>query len=144
LDYVTGKAVEGCGMCAHLRGDEVIWSDPHWVVTRVGESEGCFHVICRRHVEGLWNLTDQEALSYGTLLRRLSGEIARACEPDRVYVVTMGEKSQHVHSAVMARMKGVPADPRYLEGILAHYGKMKNAGRADALVAKVSAGLSRA
>jgi diadenosine tetraphosphate (Ap4A) HIT family hydrolase len=143
LDYVIGKAVEGCGMCAHLHGDEVIWSDRHWAVLRVGESAGCFHVVCRRHVEGLWNLSEEEAQSYGALLRRLTGEIARACNPERVFVISMGEKSHHMHAAVMPRLEGMSPDPRFLDAILAHYGSLKDSRRADAVAAAVSKGLSK-
>ncbi len=133
--------VEGCSICTLAASGKAIWSDAHWMVTPMGDAVGCFLVLSRRHVEGVWNLTESEAAGYGVLLRRLGGEIAKQCDPARLYVVTIGEGFPHFHSAVMPRAQDAPVDERILAVVTAHAERRTDAGRAGTVAAAIGKAL---
>ena len=133
--------VPGCAVCALNSPDSIVWSDEHWIVSPTRSGEGCFTVHSRRHVEGVWSLSEAEAASYGTLLMRLGRAIAGACSLERLYVVTVGEKFIHFHAAILPRLKGAPVDERIFSVISGHVERMTDAERAGKVAAAVRAGL---
>ncbi len=75
---------------------------------------GWLVLVCRRHVEAVHELTDEEAAELGTLLRRVSLALHEVTGCVKTYVVQFAEVEghPHVHFHVVPRMAGQPANRR--------------------------------
>lgn len=98
---------ENCSICALFgRSEEVIWSDDHWVATRIVDVPTWLMIGTRRHAEGSWGLSDAEAASLGPALRDLSGALKTVTGAERVHIAAQGENALHFHYMLMARRPG--------------------------------------
>ena len=86
---------------------ERIYLDESWRVAHGWSSlPGWLVVALRRHAEALDELTADEAVSLGNLLRAASGALKRAVGCEKTYVMLFAEQPayQHVHLHVVPRM----------------------------------------
>src|SRR5690606_22990436 len=63
-------------------------------------------VATRRHAEGSWGLSDQEAAGLGPLLRNLCSAVKTVTGAERVHVAAAGEVALHFHYLIMPRRPG--------------------------------------
>src|SRR5206468_2831802 len=75
---------------------------------------GWLVLVCRRHVEAVHELTDEEVVELGILLRRVSQALRDATGCVKTYVVQFAEAEghSHVHFHVVPRMADQPAERR--------------------------------
>jgi diadenosine tetraphosphate (Ap4A) HIT family hydrolase len=75
---------------------------------------GWLVLVCRRHVEAVHELTDDEATELGLLLRRVSLALREVTGCLKTYVIQFAEAEghPHVHFHVVPRMADQPADRR--------------------------------
>jgi diadenosine tetraphosphate (Ap4A) HIT family hydrolase len=103
-----------CDMAAAATPEQVIYDDDAWTaqIAPGADVPGWVLVRAKRHVEGLWDLSDDEAASLGPLHRKLAGAIRGECAAERVYVMSMGEHAAHFHTMLFARAADVPVEWR--------------------------------
>ena len=84
-----------------------IWRTPHWDVVHSYDTshEGWLVLVLRRHLTSVAQLTEDEAVDLGQLVRNVSGAIEHVLGCHRTYVVEFAEnpKHDHVHVHVIAR-----------------------------------------
>lgn len=93
-----------------------IYVDEHWRVAHAFDSSllGWLVIVARRHIESLADLTEQEALTLGPLLRALSIAVQDLTGAAKAYVLFLAESPlhRHVHVHVVPRMPNLPDELR--------------------------------
>jgi diadenosine tetraphosphate (Ap4A) HIT family hydrolase len=105
----THELVPGCHICEHfgrLGSERAIWSDDHWVADGLLDVPGWIMVATRRHAEGSWALSDEEAAGFGLLLRNLSSAVKVVTGAERVHIAAAGESAPHFHYILIPRRPG--------------------------------------
>lgn len=71
-------------------------------------------VLPRRHITSLAELTSEEAVSLGPLLRRLTAALAEVTGCQKTYVALFAEDDgfDHLHLHVVPRVRDLPDDRR--------------------------------
>lgn len=99
-------------LCEPIYEDE----DKHWRVTHAFNTSlpGWLVVILLRHVASFAELTDAEALSFGSLLHRVSRALQKATGAVKTYTILFAEHPEHPHVRfhVIPRMADLPEDKR--------------------------------
>jgi diadenosine tetraphosphate (Ap4A) HIT family hydrolase len=95
---------------------DAIYRTEHWDVVHSFNTAllGWLVLVARRHVEAVADLTEEEALELGALVRRVSQAIHATTGCAKTYVVQFAEAAghAHVHVHLIARMPDLPADRR--------------------------------
>jgi galactose-1-phosphate uridylyltransferase len=93
------------------------------IAPAIGGSEAVV-LQSRRHVENLWELSEEEAAELGTVARKLAAIINIQLDVERLYVASFGEKYRHLHFLLLPLRVGTHPGTRgakfldnYLEGI---------------------------
>ena len=75
---------------------------------------GWLVLVLQRHIESLDELTDQEAVELGPLIRRVSLSLKTVVGCVKTYVIQFAEHEDHphVHFHIVPRMANQPADRR--------------------------------
>ena len=75
---------------------------------------GWLVLVLQRHIESLDELTDQEAVELGLLIRRVSLSLKTVVGCVKTYVIQFAEHEDHphVHFHIVPRMTNQPADRR--------------------------------
>lgn len=122
-----------CRTCELVRrrdaGHAPLWDriqrTEYWDVVHALDSAlpGWIVVAARRHVASLDELTEDEALELGRLLRRVSIALREVTGCVKTYVMQFAEHPQHphVHFHVVPRMADMPEDRRSVR-VLAYLG----------------------
>jgi diadenosine tetraphosphate (Ap4A) HIT family hydrolase len=93
------------------------------------EAPGWVMLLARRHSDGwLWDLDDQEALTYGLHLRDISATIKDVTGAERVYLIALGENTLHYHCLLIPRFADTPAEMRGA-ALLGNAGNLADADR---------------
>ncbi len=107
-----------CRICAKIRGEAPAWGgalyEDDLIYAGHGPAEegdrdvylGRLLVHPKRHVPGIADLHDSEALAIGLWTTRLG----RALAAEHVYVFVLGHQVPHVHYHVIARHSGTPRE----------------------------------
>ncbi len=108
-----------CGLCPGVQGrPRELGSGPFWrdnwgIGILLGyEVPGWLALFPRRHVVTSDEMTDDEAQSLGSALRRLTEGLKTYGNCDKVYSVAFGERIPHWHMLVMAIPETLPASMR--------------------------------
>ncbi len=107
----TGQLdVEGCLACDLTSGRQslpggVVWQSAHWRVEHCVGPLGVGTLLLKplRHVEGIAELTVDEAAELGPALRHTSAVVSELCEPEQVYTCLWshaGRRRGHIHFVV--------------------------------------------
>lgn len=116
--------MDGCRSCELVQrrdeGKAALWDSilrgQYWdLVHCYGTSvEGWLVLVARRHIPAIADMSEEEALELGRLLREASRALAQAVGCEKTYVVQFAEHPQHphVHFHVIPRMADQPEHMR--------------------------------
>lgn len=107
-------------MCAAAEDAEhegILFSDAHWSGWSAGGVPGWVRIQTNRHGQWLWDLSTDEAATFGPTIKRVSDAIRVVCEAETVYLIGLGENSQHAHVLLVPRRSDAPPEARGL-GVL--------------------------
>ena len=102
-DVLAGSIEAPGGVIHETRHWTVDHAVPRWI-------RGWLIVKPKRHVEHLAELSPEEAAELGPLVRATSAAVARILEPQRVYVLSLGEEVHHIHLHVIPRYRELPPE----------------------------------
>lgn len=74
---------------------------PGWIV-----------IVLKRHVSSIDQLTDDESVELGLLIRDVSKSLKHAVGCEKTYVMQFAEKETHVHFHIVPRMINLEEDSR--------------------------------
>lgn len=101
------EAERNCGICNYLKQlqpERTLWEDEYWVCGPLLDVPGWTMVMTRRHVEGLWSLSDEEAVRFGLIMRDIAEVVKDVTGAQRVHFAAMGEVAPHYHNAILPRL----------------------------------------
>jgi diadenosine tetraphosphate (Ap4A) HIT family hydrolase len=102
-DVLAGRIAAPGGVICETEHWTVDHAVPRWI-------RGWLIVKPSRHVEGLAELSPDEAAELGPLIRAASAALVRVLQPERVYVLSLGEEVHHIHWHVIPRYRELPAN----------------------------------
>jgi diadenosine tetraphosphate (Ap4A) HIT family hydrolase len=73
----------------------------------------------RRHVEHIAELSNEEAMEFGPLLKHASMALKDVCQPEKVYVCSFGSVIKHVHFYLIPQRAGMPNVTQLLDALAA-------------------------
>jgi diadenosine tetraphosphate (Ap4A) HIT family hydrolase len=95
---------------------EQVYDDGLWRVAHAFNSTlpGWLVALPRRHITSLAELTSEEAVALGPLLRRLTAALAEVTGCQKTYVALFAEADgfDHLHLHVVPRVRDLPDDRR--------------------------------
>ena len=99
-------------------GDAPLWDSitrtPYWDVAHAFDTAllGWIVLVARRHIAAVDEMTEDEAIEMGKLVRRISAALKAETGCLKTYVVQFAEASghQHVHFHIIPRMPDQPAE----------------------------------
>lgn len=95
--------------------------DQHWTLfINHDRIPGSIWIRSNAHVEGLWNLSDEESGSFGTMVRRAAQLLRREYGAEKTYLLSLGERLAHVHALVIARIEGAHGGAQGLDLLMTH------------------------
>lgn len=100
-----------CAICRSNAGEftvpgGVIWEDERWLLRHSpppAPLAGWLMLQTRRHVQGPAHFSDEEARSFGPVLRHLSRTLEVVSGAPRVYTIALGESFPHMHAHLIPR-----------------------------------------
>lgn len=107
-----------CSVCKANAGDVpspggVIWEDELWLVRHAPPPfplAGWLMFHTQRHVQGPAHFTDEEAASFGPILRHFCRTLEKVTGVPRVYIVAFGESTPHMHAHLAPRYANLPTE----------------------------------
>ena len=108
--------MQGCKTCELIarrdEGDAPLWDEimrtPFWDVVHNYETSlpGWLVLVVRRHLSAIDELTEEEALELGSLLRKTSLALREVVGCEKTYVIQFAEhpKHPHVHFHIVPHM----------------------------------------
>jgi diadenosine tetraphosphate (Ap4A) HIT family hydrolase len=84
---------------------------------------GWLVLVARRHIEAMDELTEEEAVALGQLIRRASIALKQVVDCQKTYVIQFAEHPDHphVHFHIVPRMANMPIERRSIN-IFSHLG----------------------
>lgn len=102
-------AAPACSVCQYmerLTPDRILWEDDYWIGGALLDVPGWIMVMTKRHAEGIWSLSDEEAVRFGPMMRDIAGVLKDVTGAERIHYAAMGEVAPHYHNAIMPRLLG--------------------------------------
>ncbi|MEH7461446.1 HIT domain-containing protein [Bacillus thuringiensis] len=109
--------MDNCIICSkHHMKKNIVFEAKHTIVS-LGALEsqilGYLYLEPKRHIEFWDELTEEEFLELGVILRKISLFLKRELKTERVYTVTISEAVRHLHIHVIPRecdsdVRGIP------------------------------------
>lgn len=99
----------------------VIFENEHWLVDHALSPRtlrGLLLIKTKRHVEDVADLTLAEMASLGEAMSRTTKAVRDVVAPERVYVISFGEGTRHVHWIVLPRRTEMPGGPSLIAEML--------------------------
>jgi diadenosine tetraphosphate (Ap4A) HIT family hydrolase len=125
---------------------DLIMRTPHWdVVHAFGTAiEGWIVLVVRRHIVSVAELTDDEAIELGPLLKRVSAALQATLGCKKTYVAQFAEDPAHphVHVHVIPRADDLAHDQRGPR-IFSQLGVAEDQSVPDARMSEIAADLQR-
>lgn len=107
VDRAEGAAA--CSICQFMQDLDpkaVLWEDEYWICAPLLDVPGWTLVMTRRHAEGIWALSDEEAVRFGPMMRDITNVVKQVTGAERVHYAAMGEVALHYHNAILPRLPG--------------------------------------
>lgn len=110
--FVGRKPEEGCPMCPDSTLSDLVAELPSGRVHLQNDADyrGYCILVCRRHVEELFELSAEERRNWVEDVARIGKAIADTCAPHKLNVTMLGNLVRHLHCHVIPRY---PADPEF-------------------------------
>ncbi len=110
-DFLAAKdaMIPGCSVCQYMENlsqDRILWEDDYWIGGALLDVPGWVMVMTKRHVEGIWALSDEEAVRFGPMMRDIAGTLKDVTGAERIHYAAMGEVAPHYHNAILPRRPG--------------------------------------
>ncbi|MEO6570671.1 MAG: hypothetical protein ABIO83_03920 [Ilumatobacteraceae bacterium] len=103
-------------MCAHedISTQRIVFRDGLWTAEVLPDYEvpGWFVLRCRRHADGIAELTDDEADTFGRRARDLIAAVDEVTGAPTTYIMGYGENHRHFHVLITARGDDIPPEQR--------------------------------
>ena len=109
--------METCFICRKHEGPEAappggyIYEDEHWMVCHAPGKLGplgTLFIESRRHFLDYSEMTQEEADTLGTLLKRVYQALRQHTDAERIYQLSTMEGQPHLHMWIVARRREVP------------------------------------
>jgi len=105
---VTTNQTAECGICARRSQDEArgfVYEDEHWYAQPPAKQvvPGHLLLVAKRHFLDASEMQPDEANSLGSVLGKLTTALKQAVGAERVYVVTVVERTPHWHTWLIPR-----------------------------------------
>jgi diadenosine tetraphosphate (Ap4A) HIT family hydrolase len=71
---------------------------------------GYLFLEVHRHIEGLGDMNEEEAVAVGKMLQRVSGILREHFDVDHVYSHVIGDHVPHLHIHIIPRYQGAPRE----------------------------------
>ncbi|HYN02305.1 MAG TPA: hypothetical protein VE359_07660 [Vicinamibacteria bacterium] len=100
-----------CGLCASLEMVEPLWVNDLWCVRPIDPPlgvAGWMLLVSQRHCPGPALFDDEEARSFGPVLRHLEATLLRVTGALRIYTAALGEAQKHFHCHMVPRYAEMP------------------------------------
>jgi diadenosine tetraphosphate (Ap4A) HIT family hydrolase len=97
-----------CPLCASRAA---LWEDDRWYVRHIEAPwgvAGWMMLVSKRHIAGAAAMDDDEARSYGVVLRRCTRVLADVTGALRIYTAALGEAVPHFHTHMVPRLPDGP------------------------------------
>lgn len=137
--------LETCGTCRANRGElrapgGVVYRDLLWRVEHKLEPlqiAGWLVAKPLRHVTAFAGLSDEEASSFGPLMRAVMSALTNVLSPAKVYLLLLAEQEgfEHIHFHLIPRAADLPKEFRGLA--ILHYDSKPTWAEAEAVAAAV-------
>jgi diadenosine tetraphosphate (Ap4A) HIT family hydrolase len=115
-----------CGLRATAPGESIVYVSDLWTATLAYDVPGWILVMANRHGDDwMWGLSDREASTLGSLMRRLSAAAKAEAGAECVYLMGFGEQNRHFHFMLLTRSASMAADLRG-PGLLENAPKLAN------------------
>jgi diadenosine tetraphosphate (Ap4A) HIT family hydrolase len=105
--------VPACALCRSLDSEPALYADDRWTVRHIEPPwgvAGWMVLIARRHVAGPAYFDDDEARTFGPVLRRCERVLERVTGALRIYTAALGEMEPHFHAHMVPRYPTMPRD----------------------------------
>lgn len=103
------QVTAACSICQFmwdLDPGAILWEDDYWVCASFMEVPGWTMVMTKHHAEGIWGLSDEEAVRFGPMMRDIAAVVKDATGAERIHYAAMGEVALHYHNAILPRLPG--------------------------------------
>ena len=146
--------MKGCKTCELVerreRGNAPLWDrilrTRFWDVVHSYNTAlpGWLVVVARRHIEAVDELTDEEAMELGMLVRRVSLALRQVTGCVKTYVIQFAEHPdhRHVHFHIVPRMEDQPEDRRSVR-VFEYLGRPPEEWVSEARMSEIAASLRR-
>lgn len=104
-----------CGVCRSLSETTPIWENDLWHVRHIDAPYGVagwMMLITKRHVAGPAHFDDDEARSFGPVLKHLEKTLESVTGALRIYTAALGESWPHFHGHMVPRYASMPKDAK--------------------------------
>jgi diadenosine tetraphosphate (Ap4A) HIT family hydrolase len=129
---------DNCHVCEALGSlppEAIVYDQGPWTAYKMADAPGWISLGTKRHGEGIWTLTDEEAASLGPAARSVAAALMEVTGAELVHNVYLGTGAKHYHMGFFPRMPGEAAlfsNDHLLQGI-------KELGDPDAALATCAA-----
>jgi diadenosine tetraphosphate (Ap4A) HIT family hydrolase len=99
-------STEGCPICDMVNTcstEELVLDHHLFRAQTLLDAPGWLLLSCKRHAEGFWSLTEEEAAAFGLTARQLTQALQAQTTAARVYVLVYNETTPHLHAVLIAR-----------------------------------------
>jgi diadenosine tetraphosphate (Ap4A) HIT family hydrolase len=103
---------ETCHVCESIQGlgpEAIVYDEGPWTAYKMVDVPGWISLGTKRHGEGIWTLTDEEADSLGRAARSIAAAVKQETGADLVHNVYLGTGAKHYHMGFFPRMPGEAA-----------------------------------
>jgi diadenosine tetraphosphate (Ap4A) HIT family hydrolase len=95
-----------CGMIDAATADEIFLETDEWLAHTMVDAPGWAILSLKRHAEGIWSMTEDEAATLGPILGALGKGLHDEAGGEKVHLFAMGERVPHLHMVLVPRKPG--------------------------------------
>ncbi|WP_374055178.1 HIT family protein [Rossellomorea sp. FM04394] len=102
--------MKSCPICEkHQTIETPLYENEYWMITPGSYDSqvlGYLYLEPKRHVENWSDLTDEELMQIGLLIKKTEGVLREVLNIDRLYSLTISEQVRHLHFHLVPRASG--------------------------------------
>lgn len=108
------KTCDSNSGAARVAPGPIMYEGEHWLVDHMYPVKlaGWLVVATKRHTDYVHDLTANELVEFGLVVKKASDVLMRAIKPERIYVAIFAETPNfHLHAHVIPKPEGGPKGP---------------------------------